>query len=51
MKFRKVEYKECREQMGDCWVCPLQLVISDQIELNLPIHLLNNWALDWEGSR
>jgi hypothetical protein len=26
MESRKVEYKECREQRGDCWVCPLQPV-------------------------
>jgi hypothetical protein len=34
MEFRKVEYKECREQRGDCWVCPLQPVNSDRIGLN-----------------
>ena len=34
MESRKVEYKECREQRGDCWVCPLQPVSRDQIGLN-----------------
>jgi hypothetical protein len=48
MESRKVENKECREQRGDCWVCPLQLVISDRIGLNPTIYLFK-WALDWEG--
>jgi hypothetical protein len=34
MESRKVEYKECREQRGDCWVCPLQPVNRDWIGLN-----------------
>ena len=34
MESRKVEYKECREQRGDCWVCPLQPVNRDRIGLN-----------------
>jgi hypothetical protein len=33
-----------------CWVCPLQLVISDRIGLNPTIYLFK-WALDWEGPR
>jgi hypothetical protein len=33
-----------------CWVCPLQLVSSDQIELNSIIYLLKQ-ALDWEDPR
>jgi hypothetical protein len=37
MESRKVEYKECREQRGDCWVCPLQPVNRDWIGLNLTI--------------
>ena len=34
MEFRKFKYKECREQRGDCWVCPLQPVNRDWIGLN-----------------
>jgi hypothetical protein len=48
MKSRKIEYKECREQIGDCWMHPLQLVIRDRIGLN-PTNHLSNRALDWEG--
>uniref|UniRef100_A0A804RC31 Uncharacterized protein n=1 Tax=Zea mays TaxID=4577 RepID=A0A804RC31_MAIZE len=33
-----------------CWVCPLQLIISDRIGLNPTIYLFK-WALDWEGPR
>jgi hypothetical protein len=35
---------------SSCWVCPLQLVISDRIGLNPTIYLLKR-ALDWEGPR